>query len=434
MLKLLWFSPLPPAQTDIANYTARIASTLGHLADITFVDPHGGPTASSVAAVPLASLSPRDINRADLCVYQIGNNPDFHGEIFNVAQRHPGLVVLHDRAIHEFLLLHFAAVRHRSGITQREAYRQAMAHWYGASGMAAAYALEQGACEPRDLAARFPLFEAVMERALGAVCHNPQLMAELRARFPKLPVLSLPLPYPAPSAPPPRPLREPGARIRLVMFGFMATNRRATEFLEVWGRSGHRDRFELHIAGRLSDRARFDRMSADLGLAAQIEHHGYLSDGALDALIASADMALNLRNPSMGEASGSQLRIWANACPSAVSDDGWYATVPSACVRRISIAHEADDLALLLEDLAAQRLDLSRMGQRGFLQLQQHDPERYVRNLIAWIAYSLPAMASAWAETALISTFAGACAEVLPPLRNAGLPRSLLNPIRVGEP
>ena len=426
MMKLLWFSPVPPAKTDIANYTRRIAAPLRELLDVTFVHPDGASPDPELGSIPIAALSPRQINRADLCVYQIGNNPDFHSQILETAQKFPGLVVLHDRAVHEFLLIHYALTQQRTGTAQLNAYRTAMTRWYGADGLMAAQQLTQGRTGPADLASRFPLFEVVLDRALGVVCHNPQLTAELRRRFPHLPMVDLPLPYAAPATQPERPRRSATDPIRLVMFGFMAANRRASEFLHSWNQSDCRDRFELHLAGELSDRPRFDAAAAQLGLTDRIVHHGFLPDAALDALITSATLALNLRNPSMGEASGSQLRIWANGCPSAVSDAGWYAALPDSCVCKIGLETEQADLVLLLNDLAAGRLDLDRMAQRGFQQLQAHDPALYARNLAAWIDANRAAMQTAWSDCALIETVAGAYARALPPHLELDLPPQLL--------
>jgi hypothetical protein len=44
----------------------------------------------------------------------------------------------------------------------------------------------------------------------------------------------------------------------------------------------------------------------------------------------------------MGEASGSQLRIWDHALPSIVSKNDWYATLPSETVAFVSPDHEIE--------------------------------------------------------------------------------------------
>lgn len=49
-------------------------------------------------------------------------------------------------------------------------------------------------------------------------------------------------------------------------------------------------------------------------------------------MLAHSDMALNIRYPSMEEASFSQLRIWEHALPAIVTRVGWYATLPEDVV------------------------------------------------------------------------------------------------------
>lgn len=426
-MKIFWFSPLPPAKTDIANYTARIAPMLREAADVTFIEQGGGHLGNQFTTLRGASLSPRQVNQADLCVYQIGNNPDFHGEILEAACRFPGLIILHDRAILEFLLIHCARRTERTGSFIDSRPWEELAKWYGADGIAAARLLNQGSVHPAQLAAHFPLFEVAINRALGVVCHNPLVTEEVQSRFPKLPALSLPLPYSAPRTRPARPDRRAGQTIKLMMFGFMAANRRATEFLHCWRMSPHWERFELHLAGELSERSRFDDVAAELGLADRIHHHGFLDADRLDQMIRNADLALNLRNPTMGEASGSQLRIWANGCPVVVSDTGWFGTLPDDCVHKISPQAEREELLLLLADLAQGRLDLEGLAERGFAELRQHDPDQYVQRLVAWIEANRSEMADAWTETALMTAVAEAYADSLPIELDISLPPHLLS-------
>lgn len=422
MMNVLWFSPLPPARTDIANFSARLASPLRKLVDVTFVQPER----TGEGSVSIASLSARQINSADLCVYQMGNDARFHGAIFEVAQRHPGLVMLHDRGMQEFMLSHYGSTQKRTGIAKFTAYRRAMGRWHGSEGLEAAALVERGRYHPSQFVDRFPLFEAILERALGAVCHNPLVLSEVQRRFPRLPAIALPLPFQIPEVRPPRPVHTPEAPIQLVMFGFMAANRRATEFLEIWAKSQYRDRFHLQLAGQMAHRGHFDALAAQLGLSGQISHHGFVEEEQLDALIRGAHMAINLRNPTMGEASGSQLRIWANGCPSVVSRTGWYASLPDRTVRKINSNDEQADILLLLSDLVEGRIDLEGMAASGFEQLREHDPERYVRNLLAWFDMNGAGIAERWSEQALMDALARAYAGSLPLDMDVTLPPRLL--------
>lgn len=88
----------------------------------------------------------------------------------------------------------------------------------------------------------------------------------------------------------------------------------------------------------------------------------------------------------MGEASGSQLRIWSRALASVVTDTGWYASLPDECVFKIRPKHEAEDLGRLLQRLVAQPEQVQQVGAAGARQLAVHAPEHYAHRLIGLCA------------------------------------------------
>lgn len=425
MMKLLWFSPLPPSETDVANFSVRLAPYLHNLADVTFV--HAGLADAAFPSIPLSSLTPRMMNEADLCVYQIGNNYDFHGGILEVAQRHPGLVILHDRAIHECVLRHLAHMQIRTGTSQLTSYRNIMARWHGLDGLAALGAMQGQQGSVHQLAERYPLYEVALDQALGVVCHNRQIIAEINRRFPDLPSLSLPLPYVAPSDRPTKPHRAADAPVTLVMFGFMGSNRRLVEFIEAWGQSSYRERFRLHLGGRIGNLAQIEARLADFGLAGLVENHGFVTDAALDEMIRNADLAINLRNPTMGEASGSQLRIWANGCPAIVSDTGWYAQLPDNAVLKVRIDREHDDLVALLDNVATGKVDLNRLSENGFSLLTDHDPDRYCRDFLTWLDREKTRFQRYWFNKSVVGRLAQSYASSTPIWFTPMMPDNLLS-------
>ena len=78
MMKIHWFSPLPAARTDIANYTARLAPYLSAHAEIVFCyDGAETPADFPYPVRAIRDLSPTELNQADLNIYHIGNNATF---------------------------------------------------------------------------------------------------------------------------------------------------------------------------------------------------------------------------------------------------------------------------------------------------------------------------------------------------------------------
>ena len=91
MARIAFVSPLPPAQTGIATYAAAV---LAGLEETGFTTRHDVDQVWPVHP----RIEPR-IAEADLGIFQIGNNVEFHGDIYALSVHHPGVVVLHDLAL-----------------------------------------------------------------------------------------------------------------------------------------------------------------------------------------------------------------------------------------------------------------------------------------------------------------------------------------------
>ena len=87
-MKVAYYSPLPPARSGIADYSALLLPAL-RAADRR--RRRRGPAAS--AATP----------KADVALYHVGNDPDAHGWIVEALRRRPGVVVLHEFVLHHLV-------------------------------------------------------------------------------------------------------------------------------------------------------------------------------------------------------------------------------------------------------------------------------------------------------------------------------------------
>ena len=87
MAAVAFVSPLPPAQTGIATYAASVLEGLDEI---------GGSSEHAIDPVsPFETDAGARVRAADLGIYQIGNNVEFHGDIYALSVWHPGVVVLH---------------------------------------------------------------------------------------------------------------------------------------------------------------------------------------------------------------------------------------------------------------------------------------------------------------------------------------------------
>ena len=372
-MKLNWFSPLPPIKTDIANYTLRILCALQNYAEITLWTDQSSWNLEAKAQVrqyQLDHLSWAELNRANLNIYNIGNNPDFHSQIWQISIQCPGLIILHDCKLHHF----FYNVYYRQN--QREDYLTQMNRLYGDHGKKAAEKMWQGGLSIDYMAEKYPLTSLALENALGVVTHTKDSLQQEQ----DCPVCYIPLPYPhkfkaktSSSLAPP---------YRLITFGFIDINRRLEVFLKALSSFEPKKQFHLDIYGQLWDKNYINQRIQELALDDLVTVQGFVEEAELDAALSNAHLAINLRYPTVGEASGSQLRIWSHALPSLVTQIGWYAQLQDT-VAFVRPEYEIEDIHQHLQNFLANPKQYWEMGQKGRKLLEeQHSPESYAKDFI----------------------------------------------------
>jgi glycosyltransferase involved in cell wall biosynthesis len=414
------FSPLPPCPTDIANHTAALLPALSRLARVRVWTAQNGPVELEVPGVELCRFNPetlpiQSLNVADATFFNLGNNAAFHRDIHAVARCIPGIVVLHDTSLQHF----FASYGEKEG-PERQYYLDLLERAHGSDARALAEDHIAGRGSFEDLVKQAPMTLAALDGTLGAILHNRTEYAALQSRT-NIPLYYIPLSFRFGPAPERTRRRTPDEPSRLVMFGFIGANRRLTAILEALAGMPDRAQYRLDIYGLVEEEAQIDAMIASAGLAELVIRHGFVPEPVLDEALANADLALNLRWPSMGEASGSQLRIWSAKLPALVTRVGWYAQLPDETVFMIDPEQEREGIVHNLRALRRDPARYGRAGERGRMVLEaQHSPERYARELVA-----IAAECSSQHARRMGATLAETCAGTLLKLGPAELARPL---------
>lgn len=385
-MKINWFSPLPPAKTDIGNYTARILPELSQRADITLWTEQESWSAELANYATIRQYEGADpdwqvLNRNDATFYQIGNNPNFHGNIWKISLRHAGIVVLHD-----LKLQHLFAGLFRDQWRDEVTYLARIRQFHGREGEKLARQFLGGQIGLDELANHCPLTGLAMANAQGMVLHSQHAVAQI-GRQERRPFLQLPLPYAARRFGRRSPKQSTKEVYQLIVFGHLGDNRRLKQILTALASFPLKHHFHLDVYGEVALEGQIRAQIKELALTTLVSLHGYVSDEALDSALASADLALNLRYPSMGETSGSQLRIWSQALPALVSRTGWYNELPEQIVGfvRSPGAEELLDLHCHWYELLADPDRYRKMGQRGYeYLLAEHTIENYVEQLVCF--------------------------------------------------
>lgn len=380
-MRINYFSPLLPAQSGISEVAEQTIPALSRYADVTVWTDQTQWSQELERSATIRQYNPatvtwQELQQADLNVYHLGNNVQFHHSIWQVSRLVPGLVVLHDPKL-QHLFFGMRCTRNQD----HEGYIREISRWYGP---------EAGVTARRFLGQELPIAAvedfAMTEWALGpaaaVLVHTQTALGELSA-MDRWPIGYHPLPFHAPPLLRPRPDAAPP--YRLIVFGYISYNRRVEAVLEALAGLLERHLFELDIYGKLDEAANIEQTIAQFDLTAQVTVHGFVEDAVLDAALATAHLAINLRYPTMGEASISQLRIWRHALPALVTQVGWYAEQPDDVVGFVRPEQEVADIQQHLRDLIAQPDRFTAMGQRGRQRLETlHAPDAYAQAIVAF--------------------------------------------------
>jgi glycosyltransferase involved in cell wall biosynthesis len=381
-MKINWFCPLPPAKTSIADdYLVGILPALTRQAEVTLWTDQSNwdrnlENVARVRSYDARRISWPELHHADVTFYNIGNNHLFHAAIWQVSRQHPGIVILHDLRVHNF----FESL-YRGQWRDTAGYLTQIKRYYGDEGLRAAEQFINGVGSIDFLTEHYPLTPLALENCLAVVVHTQVALAQVEAmkQWP-VTLASLPRTLPPKNDAANRPASPP---YRLIMFGYMGRNRRLDAVLEALAALPERESFRLDIFGEIPDARSLRSRIGKLGLGHVVQLHGYTAESELNKVLKTSHLAINLRYPTMGEASGSQLRIWYHALPSLVTNVGWYSSLSSDTVAHVRPEHEIEDIQSHLRAFLNNPEPFTEMGQRGLQTLrEQHDPENYVHAIL----------------------------------------------------
>jgi glycosyltransferase involved in cell wall biosynthesis len=356
-VRVAYFSPMPPEQSGIADYSALLLPALRERLDLTVVR-RGRKTA------------PRG---TDVALYHVGNNPDAHAWIVDALRRRPGVVVLHDFVLHH--LVAGMTVGRRDG----HGYLDLMEREHGVVGRLLGHGVLDKRIPPlwESRPADFPLSTFVLEHATALVVHSRYVRDHVRtAGFPG-PITVVPHPaWPAPGIA----AERVSTGTVVGCFGVVNSSKRIPELLQATAavRKEHPE-LALLLVGSTSPGFDLDRRLQRLGLAdSGLVREGWVDEARLWALMTGSDVLVNLRHPTMGETSGSVVRGLSLGKPLVVSDAGWFSELPDDVALKVS--PDDDEVATLtaaLELLAARPDVRDAMGANAAeLARREHDVER----------------------------------------------------------
>lgn len=375
-MRVAYVSPLPPAASGIADYSAELVPHLARHVEIELFPPPDGPPPARALADRFPVRPWRELGdpAIDLRLYHLGNNHRFHGAILRALAERPGVIVLHEYVLHHM-------VREMTLVAgDADGYVEAMRAAYGAAGESLARRAV-GTGVPLDAFA-WPLFEPAVDAAPGVIVHNETTRRRVLASRPAARVAVVPHHVAVePAADPEEERRAARRRLGLAddaflvgTFGFQTPPKRLDVVLRAFARlRGERPRARLAVVGAV-DRAvdLAGLFAAGLGEAVSVVGHVDSLDRFLDWMRA-VDVAVNLRHPSGGETSGTVIRLLGLGKPLAVTDAGAFAEIPDGCAAKVPPdEREEDVLAAYLAALAADPELARSLGAAARRHLAEH--------------------------------------------------------------
>ena len=373
-VKIVLLTPLPPAPTGIADYSALLLRELSRRAPELAIE-----TLSTREEVERFRLP----SEPHVLVYQVGNSPH-HDFLYPALFRHPGVLVLHDLVLHHarlFSHLESPAVRaYREDIgdsTKRESarvrleeYRSEAREAYPAVGDdLAEIALRIGGGR---LLYTYPLYEHLVRRSRLTLVHSETARDEVLSSCPGADVkrvrMGVPLPALVPRDEARRKLGLPKEELILASFGLVTPEKRISTAIRALARlkaAGVRATYLL-VGGQV---AHYDplREARELGVAENVRLVGRVPEDEFHLYAFAADLCLNLRYPSAGETSATLLGLLACGRSVVVTDQIDVRELPDSVVARSALEGDEDGLYCDLMDLLRverRRRDLGEAARR----------------------------------------------------------------------
>jgi len=345
-----YWSPLPPAPTGVADYSAALLEALGRF----------GRVETSAT-------------RADVSLYHLGNN-QLHRPIYERALAESGVIVLHDALLQHFFL----------GWLDERAYVEEFVYNYGPwSGDLATDLYRDRAGSAADSRYfRYPMLRRIVERSRAVIVHNPAAAEIVRSHVPTAKVIEIPhLFAPGPEG---TPLPTPAEAIRFRqrhdipacaflfgIFGYLRESKRLLTVLRAF-RSARVEKAILLVAGDFAG-SDLERAAAPWLADPAVRRLPYLSERDFWLAAMATDACINLRYPAAGETSGISIRLMGIGKPVLVSAGLETSAFPEGAVIRIDtgVAEAAavrDNILLLTSFPPVAR----EVGQRGADHIAAH--------------------------------------------------------------
>jgi glycosyltransferase involved in cell wall biosynthesis len=335
-MRIAYFSPLNPVKSGISDYSEEIIPFLSEYFDIDlFIDPSWEPANRELKRrfniIPFDAKD-FDLSQYNEIIYHMGNDYKAHKFIYESLKRYPGIVVLHDLVLQGF----YAERYDETG--DFDSYKDLLIQYYGEEGRQIAERIRlklPNQIWESERAVDYPLNEEILEAAKAFIVHSNFVKDKVSVKTNK-PLVKIHhhghIQKEFDKEKVRKDLDIKDDEILILSAGFINKNKRYQSILSALAEIKE-FKFKYLIAGK--DRAGLLKNYLE-GHELSIIKLGHLPIEKLEEVISASDICINLRYPTMGESSGSLLRMMGYGKPTLVTDYGSYVEFPDYCTLKVS--------------------------------------------------------------------------------------------------
>jgi glycosyltransferase involved in cell wall biosynthesis len=369
--RLAYVSPLPPQRSGIADYSAELVAALAHYYDIELVvekELEFPPALTDNFPIRLVGWFEQNAHLFDRVLYHFGNS-DVHQFMFDLLERHPGMIVLHDF----FLSNVIDNMENNANVPL--AFHKALFHSHGYTGL-----VDQARLGRNPAIWKYPANKLLLDAATGVIVHS-QYAAQLAdhwygpgtsARWKTVPLLRSVSGDALPGREQARAELGIADDVFLICsFGMVGSaklnDRLLAAFVEQAAGAG---RCQLVFVGE-DDPSAFGIALRDqivtAGATNVVSITGFVSAERYRCYLQAADLAVQLRGLSRGETSASVLDCLLYGVATIINANGSNAELPDTVVEKLPDEFSQAELGAAIKHLreqAGKRLELAERGRQ----------------------------------------------------------------------
>jgi glycosyltransferase involved in cell wall biosynthesis len=374
--RLAYFSPLPKLESGVAVFSAQLLPALSCYYDIDLIVDQ-----NSVDDFWLnANFKIRDViwfehhaHQFDRIIYNLGNSP-FHAYMLKMLHQFPGVVILHDfylSGLYSFV----QQINFNKNIFEQVLYQS---HGYPA------LLEKQNVNGIEQVIWNYPSNFSVLDRADGVIVHSDfsvQLAkqwygSKLTQSFKKIPHFHQ-IPAVKNRARARAALGIHEGEFLVCSFGFLGETKLNKAVLNAWINSPMLadKKAKLVFVGQTDGSLYCKELLATIEALARygnIEVTGYVSSTLFNTYLEAADVAVQLRGNSRGEASYTVLDCLAYGIPTIVNDHGSMKEMPAHALVKLHEAFSQNDLISAIAELRNNPLLRIELAKSGLKYVQQN--------------------------------------------------------------